>query len=322
MGQRYATRALRRKGAIRLNRGRARIILADIGILLVAFIWGATNVVIRGALSDITPFWFCALRFFAACIAVWALFGRRAARLSPTARLTGFLVGIVFICAYLVGAVALLYTTAGNQSFIISMSVAFVPLCIWIFTRRFPGWHILASVALCVAGMAGLMLGDAGEAAAALSPHAALGDALCFASMLFVTAYILLVQKFVRDTDAYALACWQALGGMLLAVACALLFEPVPASLSKTALLAVAYAGTIGFALTLVLQNVAQQYTSATHAAILLSTSGLFGSVLGVVFLDEPMTTRIFVSSALILAGVLAAELVPSLRKTQTENDA
>lgn len=35
---------------------RKLMIIGDLAVLLVAFIWGATNVVIRDALSGITPF--------------------------------------------------------------------------------------------------------------------------------------------------------------------------------------------------------------------------------------------------------------------------
>lgn len=289
-----------------MEKKRLYMLLGDLGILTVAFIWGATNVVIRDALSGITPFWFCALRFLFAYAAVMLLFGKRAFALPRKTRAQGTMIGMVFICAYLVGAVALLYTTAGNQSFIISMSVVFVPLAVWIMTKKFPGWHIVCSVLLCTAGMAGLMLDS--------SFSINTGDALCFASMLFVTAYILLVQKFVQNVDPYALACWQALGGMLLSLVCALIFEPFPANIGKAAWIAILYAATLGFAFTLVLQNVAQKYTTATHAAILLSTSGLFGSGLGIIFLGEPMTLRIFIASALILAGVVIAEAVPAAR--------
>ncbi len=284
-----------------------RVLLGDLGILFVAVIWGTSNVVIRDALEGITPFWFCGLRFVIALLTVMALFGRRAFAMPRHRKLTGTLAGMVFIGAYLLGAWALLYTTAGNESFIISMSVVFVPLAVWILTKKFPGWHIAAAVAFCTAGMAGLMLDS--------SFSVNIGDVLCFASMLCVTAYILLVQKFVQSADPYGLACWQALGGMLLAVAVALAFEPLPAGIPAKSWIAVAYTATVGFALTLVMQNVAQKYTSATHAAILLSTSGVFGSVGGVVFLGEPMTWRIFISSALILTGVLLAEAVPAIRK-------
>ena len=286
---------------------KAKMLLGDLGILLVALIWGSTNVIIRDALAGITPLWFCTLRFAVACATVWLLFRRQALTMTRRGRITGSLIGTAFVCAYLLGAVGLLYTTAGNQSFLISMSVVFVPLAVWAGSRRFPGWHVIAAVALCTAGMAGLMLGEG------MSVN--LGDVLSFAAMLFVTAYILLVQKFVKDADPYGLVVWQATGGMLLAFACSAILEPFPAHIGTAAWLAIVHCGTVGFALTLVLQNVAQKYTSATHAAILLSTSSVFGSVLGVIFLGEPMTPKIFVSSALILMGVLVAELAPALKR-------
>lgn len=235
------------------------------------------------------------------------IFGKRAMAMERRAKAAGTFTGMVFICAYLAGAVGLLYTTAGNQSFIISMSVVFVPLSVWLFTRKFPGWHVVTAVALCTAGMAGLVLDGN------LSVN--IGDLLSAGAMLFVTAYILLVQKFVDGADPCGLACWQAFGGMILAVAAALAFEPIPAHLSGAAWAAIVYAGTIGFALTLVLQTTAQKYTTSTHVAILLSTSGIFGSAIGVIFIGEPMTWRIFIASALILAGVLSVEVIPAVRK-------
>ena len=270
---------------------RRAMVVGDLAVLLVAFIWGLTNVVIRDALDGITPFWFCFLRFVVA------------------------LTGVVFSLAYLSGAVGLLYTTAGNQSFIVSMSVVFVPLCVWFLTKKFPGWHVMVSVALCLAGLCGLML----DGNFRVNP----GDALSAFAMLCITGYILLVEKFVAGEDACGLACWQAAGTMICSAAgtmicsalCALAFEPVPAEIGRAAWLAVIYAGTIGCALTLVLQTAAQKFTSPTHVAILLSTSGIFGSLLGVVFIGEPMTWRIFIASALIFAGVIIVEAVPALRK-------
>ena len=89
--------------------------------------------------------------------------------------------------------------------------------------------------------------------------------------------------------------------------------------IGKAGWIALVYSGTVAFALTLVLQTVAQKYTSATHAAILLSTAGLFGSILGILFLDEPMTPRIFVASALILTGVILVETIPALKRKRAE---
>ena len=282
-----------------------KVLFGDMGMLSVALIWGATNVVIRGALSGITPFWFCAFRFITAFVAVAIIFGKRAVVLPRNKCLAGMLTGATFICGYLVATWGLLYTTAGNQSFILSMSVVSVPLAVWALTKKFPGWHIMTAILLCIAGIGGLVLDD--------SMSANLGDILSFAALFFLTAYILLVNKFVRDTDPCGLACWQALGGMIVAIVAASLFEPFPSNITLSAVNAILYAGTIGFALTLVIQTVAQKYTTATRAAIFLSLSGVFGSAIGVVFMGEPMTVRIFVSSALIFMGVLSVEIIPAL---------
>ncbi len=64
----------------------------------------------------------------------------------------------------------------------------------------------------------------------------------------------------------------------------------------------------------IILHNAAT--TRLPLAAILLSTSSVFGSALGVLCIGEPMTMRIFLSSALILSGVIAAEAIPALKKT------
>ncbi|NLD04409.1 MAG: DMT family transporter [Synergistaceae bacterium] len=294
-----------------MDRNRFFMLIGDLGILIVALIWGTANVVIRDALDGITPLWFCGLRFAIAWVTVMIFFGKKAFLLPKETRLKSTLLGMVFICAYLCGAIGLVYTTAGNQSFIISMSVVLVPLSVWILTKTFPGWHVVFSVILCTMGMCGLMLDG--------NFTVNLGDLLSFGSCIFVTVYILLVQKYVKGVDPYALTCWQAFGGMLLAVSVAVTFEPFPTNIPLKAWLAIIHTGTIGFALTLVIQTVAQKYTNATHVAILLSTSGVFGSIAGIIFIDEPMTFRIFIASAMILAGVITVEAVPALRKRHVD---
>lgn len=281
-------------------------LFADGALLVVALIWGTANAVVLYAMNEMTPFWFCAVRFAISFVTVSLIFGRRALALPKKTWLTNTLTGMVFICAYLVSAKGIVYTTAGNTAFVVSMSVVFVPLLVWLLTRRFPGWHIVTAVMLCVCGMAGLMLDG-------MSLSFNFGDMMNFMAMLFLSVYIILVQKFVTVSDPYGLAVWQAFGGMLMATACALIFEPLPTGLSKTAWLATGYAGTVGFALTIVLQNSAQRYATASHAAIILSTQGIFGSVAGIIFLGEPINLRIVLSSGLILLGVLTAEVLPAL---------
>ena len=70
---------------------RRAMVVGDLAVLLVAFIWGATNVVIRDALGGITPFWFCFLRFVVATAALMLLFGLRAFSMSAASKVRGVL---------------------------------------------------------------------------------------------------------------------------------------------------------------------------------------------------------------------------------------
>ena len=87
-----------------MDRNRFYMLLGDLGILFVALIWGTTNVVIRDALVGITPLWFCGLRFAIAWATVMIFFGHKAFLLPKDTRIKSTLVGMVFICAYLSGA--------------------------------------------------------------------------------------------------------------------------------------------------------------------------------------------------------------------------
>lgn len=283
------------------------MLLGDLALMVVSFLWGLTNVVIRDALDGITPLWFCGLRFPIALITVMIFFGKRAFAMNKREKISGLLLGAIFVSAYPIGAVALLYTKAANESFIISMSSVTVPLVTWMMTRKFPGWHIIVAVVLCTIGAAGLVF-DA-------NMTANWGDILCIGCLIAVTIYMLLLNKFAPECDPLGFSCWQAVGGCILAVAIAVLFEPFPAHIPMRAWLALIYAGTAAFALTLVLQTWAQAHTSATHAALILACSGVFATVIECIFMNEPLTLRAAVSSLLIMLGIVSIEIIPLMHK-------
>ncbi len=62
----------------------------------------------------------------------------------------------------------------------------------------------------------------------------------------------------------------------------------------------------------------ANQYTTATKAAIILSTESFFGMVLSVIFLHEVLTGRMIIGAVLILLAILIAEIKPAYPKKTT----
>ncbi len=68
------------------------------------------------------------------------------------------------------------------------------------------------------------------------------------------------------------------------------------------------YLGAMGTTVTFLLQNVAQKYTNATKAAIILSTEAVFGTLASVIFLGEVLNIKMILGCFIIFTGILIAE--------------
>ena len=69
-----------------------------------------------------------------------------------------------------------------------------------------------------------------------------------------------------------------------------------------------AYRFIISFLLMALVQNVAQKYTSSTHATIILSLESVFGGLLALIFLKEPFTIRFLIGCLAILISIITTE--------------
>jgi drug/metabolite transporter (DMT)-like permease len=72
---------------------------------------------------------------------------------------------------------------------------------------------------------------------------------------------------------------------------------------------AVLYAGVLSIGLGYTGQIVAQQHTSPTHAAIILSLESVFAALSGWLVLGEALAPRQLVGCGLMLAGMLLAQV-------------
>src|SRR5699024_10078655 len=76
---------------------------------------------------------------------------------------------------------------------------------------------------------------------------------------------------------------------------------------------AIIYLAIFSTTIAYVCQNWAFQYTTATRAAIILSTEALFGTIMSVLILHEVLSGRMIFGAILIMLAILIAELKPFL---------
>jgi drug/metabolite transporter (DMT)-like permease len=289
---------------------------ADLLLLLVVAVWGVTFVAIKEAVEiwSAHPLTFVAVRFWIATLA-FALLWRPKAGPESHRRWPGLLTGLTLLAGYGFQTTGLLHTTPATAGFITGISVVLVPVGVSLLGRRVSpaAW---AGVALATAGLGLLSLNLTGGV------QVGRGELLVFGCAVSFAAQILLVDRFARQLDPLRFTFDQCLGCALGTSILALAFEYPAAgwpSFDAEVILVAAFCAVFATTLAFLVQTVAQRHTSATHVALIFASEPIFAALASWWLWDERFTPRMLWGCALILAGMLIAELRPARRAVQPD---
>jgi len=272
-------------------------------------LWGSTFVVVKNSLDQASVFVFLAARFSLAglCMAIFRWGALRAARREEI--FAGVRLGFFMFGGYAFQTAGLRYTTASNSGFITGSSVVLVPLILAFFWgKRVPLWVYCGTIA-AAAGLYFLTVPASSVA------HLNRGDVLTFFAAASYAVHIILVGEYTREHSAAALSVLQVLACALMAWltalgADAISWQPMRFEPSSSLWVGIAVCAVFATAVAFSLQLWAQQYTTPNHAAILFTLEPVFAVATSYVVLGERLGPRSVFGAALVLAGILAAELL------------
>jgi drug/metabolite transporter (DMT)-like permease len=200
-------------------------------------------------------------------------------------------------------------TTPSKAAFITGISVVLVPVILAVFgNRRIRVW-VWAGAASALLGLYLLTIPETGLG------QFNLGDILVLCCTLMYALHIITNGHYTRKYPSGALSLLQ-IGTTAAAttVAVPLLnathWEPTRLALTSTVWAAVLTTGVLGTAGAFSAQAWAQQYTSASHTAIIFTLEPVVAGLTSYFFYHERMGWRALLGAALILAGILVAELL------------
>jgi drug/metabolite transporter (DMT)-like permease len=287
---------------------------ADALLLLVALIWGSAFVAQKDANDHIGPILFVGLRFSAAALfllplALWE--ARRATQPLSRADLRGaFWISLCLCAGCWFQQIGIQTTSATNAGFLTAVYMVIVPFVAWIFSGRAPRPIVLVASAVALLG-AWLMTGGADMR------QASRGDLIILAGDLVWALHITLVGHCVGMTARPMLLSFlQCAVTGVLSLPYALATEPVTAGGLQGALPALLYAGLLSSGVAFTLQIVAQRYTPAPEAALIMSMESVFAAIAGAWLLSESLSGPAWLGAGLILLGVLLVESGPALAGT------
>ncbi|MDR3265462.1 MAG: DMT family transporter [Synergistaceae bacterium] len=276
-------------------------------LVFCAALWGLGFVAMKEALDAYPTFWILFFRFGLATLLMGVLFLRRIRQARRRDLIGGAAIGCFLFLGMGIQTLGLNYTTAGKQAFLTASYVVMVPFLAWGTRKIFPGWTAMLGAVICFSGM-GLLISDA---AGPLN----VGDVLTVVSALFFAMQIIAIASFAAEGDPLVLTFTQFFVTALLSLAAAPLAGSPLVFQGGRGVPEILFAALFCTFLCFLIQNVAQKYTTSTHASILLGLESVFGVLSGIVLLGETFTLRMGVGCALIFGAVLLVELVPAWLK-------
>ncbi len=281
---------------------------ADLALGFSTLIWGATFVVVKDALADVSVLAYLAVRFGLAAVVMAVIFWRSLWKLNLRTVWAGVQIGLFMLGGYVFQTAGLKFTTPTKAAFLTGSSVVLVPILLAVFGgRRVTPW-IWAGAGAALAGL--YLLTVPREGIGGLNR----GDPLVLLCALMFALHIIFISRYVGEHSVGALSFLQVAttavcAALLLPLAAAAGLEQPRLVWSHTLILAVLVTAigstVIGFSF----QTWAQQHTSPAHTAILVSLEPVFAALTSWLLARERLGARTLAGAALVLAGILLAEL-------------
>lgn len=284
-------------------KNRARL-WADLSLLGVTAVWGATFVMVKEAMASAGPLTFVALRFALASAVLAPLLASSRTRPSRPVLLGGAAAGLFQFSGYVLQTAGLQFTTASKAGFITGLAVVIVPLLAAMVLRRPPARPTLVGVVLATVGLGLLSL--EGNLTVERGDLLVLGCAVSFA------LHILAVGHFAPKADVLGLTFSQIAAAAVFTTVGAALFEQPTSGQLRAILPAAAFTGLFATVAAFYLQTQAQRFTTPTHTALIFSMEPVFAALFGYLLAGDRLGWRALVGCGLILAGMLVAQLAPA----------
>lgn len=274
---------------------------AELYLLSITLIWGSTFVITKGALQDVSPFLYTAIRFTAAALLLGMITARTVMKTTRRSFVKGGILGVLLFVGFILQTVGLQYTSASKSAFITGMLVVLTPICQIVIERRPPQLGNLIGIVLVTVGLYLLTSPEGSEFN--IGDLLTLGCALCFA------LYIVYLDIFSQVDDPILLTFHQSFVSGLLALVGVFVYEEVVWNPTPPLLGALAYLTVFATLIALFVQVKYQKDTTPTRAAVIFSVEPVFAATIAYFFTGEVMGAIGVVGGALIVAGMLVSEL-------------
>jgi drug/metabolite transporter (DMT)-like permease len=283
----------------------SRSLKAHVLLVLVTFAWGATFVLIKNALAQVSPLVFNSFRMAVAAGALLFIFRKAIPKLTRKSAMGGMAMGVFLFLGYAFQTSGLRLTTPSKSAFITGLAVVLVPIVVSVTGRRVPGRWTMLGILAALSGLY-LMTIPAGEGFSLATINR--GDLLTLACAISFAMHIYVTGHMTQQHGFEPVSVMQvATAAVLMTLAIPL--ETPRLTLSGPVIFAILFTGLICTAAAFSIQAWAQQFTPPTHTALIFALEPVFAAMTSYLLVGERLGTRGTIGAILILGGILISEL-------------
>ena len=277
--------------------------LAEAALVANTVVWGATFIVVKAMLRDVSPLLLLAFRFSLATLLLLAIFGRKL-RFTADKLLPGVIVGACLFSGFVLQTLGLRYTSAPKSAFLTGLASVLVPLLGSLVYRNRPQVSEVVGVLVATAGLALMTLeGDLGSVNR--------GDLFTVGCAIAFAAQIVALGHYAGTVDFGQMAVVQVGTSAVLALSLFPWAEKPFVEWRPALFYGILITGALATALAFAVQSWAQQHTTSTRTALIYMLEPVVAWITSFILAGEGLSIRAAWGAGLILGGILLVELKP-----------
>ena len=281
---------------------------ADLSLIFVTLGWGISYFIVDLCLTELAPVTINLYRFMIPFIFSIIIFRKKMKNISKNTIKYATICSIFISITYYIASVGLTYTSQSNEAFLISLTVVFTPIIDHFFNKRKISRKLFLCLMVCIIGTALLTIN---ENFSVSSKHF-FGDMICIFAGLTYAIFIVITDYALNkhdDIDSLQLGIIELgiTGAIFLLISILL----VPPTLPKTTGIwfAILFLGIVGTGVANIVQNWAQNHTSASHVGLIYSLEPVFAALTAYFFADEILSTQGYIGASLMFLSVIFMEI-------------
>ena len=269
----------------------------NICMFIATIFFGMTYVLTKICLNYSAELHIISFRFLTAFVISLIFLQRKIFPIKIKEILYSLILSVLLFMVFITMTIGVKYTTATNASFLISLSVIFIPFFSWIFNKEKPKKSIFIVLIIALIGIMLLTLDKN------LEFH--IGDILCLICSLLFSFNVLITERFVKNNNPITLGVLQFGGVAILSFLVQYPIEKFTLPKNEKFWISLMILSVFCTALAYIIQTVSQKKLSSTLIGLILSLEPIFSGIFGYFILNEYLSPQQYMGAFLLLISII-----------------